>query len=134
MTHDIFCFVELISGDVVRWDLSGPGKPRWEYFGSHEGGGINMHLRVVFSISCGPSRDTFITTSMDRKVCTQGGTHIFAGMGMCRSNGSLFYKKSLNIVPVFYQKILKHGSTFLTEPKFSGFCVAKTPKIMIFFF
>ena len=29
--------------------------------------------------------------------------------------------------PVFYQKILKHGSVFLTEPKFSGFCMAKTP-------
>ena len=30
--------------------------------------------------------------------------------------------------PVFYQKILKHGSTFLTEPKFSGFRHAKTPQ------
>ena len=37
-----------------------------------------------------------------------GGTHIFGGTGMCRSNGSLFYKKSLNMGPVFYQKILKH--------------------------
>ena len=45
------------------------------------------------------------------------GTHIFGRTGMCRSNGSLFYKKSLNMGPVFYQKILKHGSTFLTEPK-----------------
>ena len=61
-----------------------------------------------------------------------GGTHIFGRMGMCRSNGSLFYKKSLNIGPVFYQKILKHGSTFLTEPKFSGFCMAKTLKIAKF--
>ena len=40
---------------------------------------------------------------------------------MCRSNGSLLYKKSLNMGPVFYQRILKHGSAFLTEPKFSGF-------------
>ena len=48
-----------------------------------------------------------------------GGTHIFDRTGMCRSNGSLFYKKSMG--PVFYQKILKHGSTFLTEPKFWGF-------------
>ena len=30
--------------------------------------------------------------------------------------------------PVFYPKILKHGSTFLTEPKFSGFRMAKNPK------
>ena len=47
-----------------------------------------------------------------------GGTHISGRTGMCHSNGSLFfYKKSLNMGPVFYQKILKHGSTFLTEPK-----------------
>ena len=56
------------------------------------------------------------------------GTHIFGRTGMCRSNGSLFYKKSLNMGPVFYQKILKHGSTFLTEPKFSSFRMAKTPQ------
>ena len=61
-----------------------------------------------------------------------GGTHIFGRTGMCRSNGSLFYKKSLNMGPVFNQKILKHGSTFLTEPKFSGFRRAKTPKIAKF--
>ena len=30
--------------------------------------------------------------------------------------------------PVFYQKNLKHELTFLTEPKFSGFRMAKTPK------
>ena len=34
--------------------------------------------------------------------------------------------------PVFYQKILKHGSTFLTEPKFSGFRMAKPWKIAKF--
>ena len=34
--------------------------------------------------------------------------------------------------PVFYQKILKHGSTFLTEPKFLDFHMAKNPKIMKF--
>ena len=63
---------------------------------------------------------------------TLGGTHIFGRMGMCRSNGSLFYKKSLNMGPIFYQKILKHGPTFLNEPKFSGFRMAKTPKIVKF--
>ena len=51
---------------------------------------------------------------------------------MFHSNGSLFYKKSLNMGPVFLPKILKHGSTFLTEPKFSGFSMAKTPKIAKF--
>ena len=61
-----------------------------------------------------------------------GGTQIFGCTGMCRSNGSLFYKKSLNMDPVFYQKILKHGSTFLTVPKFSGFRMAKTPKVAKF--
>ena len=34
--------------------------------------------------------------------------------------------------PVFYQKILKHGLTFLTDHKFSGFRMAKTPKIAKF--
>ena len=34
--------------------------------------------------------------------------------------------------PIFYQKILKHGSTFLTEPKFSGFRKAYTQKREIF--
>ena len=61
----------------------------------------------------------------------QGGTHIFGRTGMCRSNGSLFYKKSLNMGPVFYPKILKHGSTFLTEPQimwFSGFSPCENPK------
>ena len=61
-----------------------------------------------------------------------GGTHIFDRTGMCRSNGSLFYKKSLNMGPIFYQKILIHGSTFMTDPKFSGFRMAKTPKIVKF--
>ena len=61
-----------------------------------------------------------------------GGTHIglFGWTGMCPSNGLLFYKKSLNMGPVFYQKILKHGSTFLTEPKFSGFRMAKIAKFL----
>ena len=45
----------------------------------------------------------------------RGGTHIFGRTGMCRSNGSLFYKKSLNMGPIFYQKILKHGSRFLPK-------------------
>ena len=40
-----------------------------------------------------------------------GDTHIFGQTGMCRSNGLLLYKKSLNMGPIFYQKILKHGST-----------------------
>ena len=31
--------------------------------------------------------------------------------------------------PIFNQKILKHGLTFLIKPKFLGFRMAKTPKI-----
>ena len=45
---------------------------------------------------------------------------MFGRTGMCRSNGSLFYKKSLNMGPVFTKISIKHGSTFLTEPKFSA--------------
>ena len=65
-------------------------------------------------------------------VIVPGGTNIFGRTGMCRSNGSLFYKKSWNMGPVFYQKILKHRSTFLTEPKFFGFRMVKTLKIATF--
>ena len=51
-------------------------------------------------------------------ISTPGGTHIFGRTRMYRSNGSLFYKKSLTMGPVFFTpKILKHGSTFLTEPQ-----------------
>ena len=46
--------------------------------------------------------------------------------------GNLFWPPlSLKMGPVFYLKILKNGSTFLTKPKFSGFRMAKTPKITI---
>ena len=79
---------------------------------------LNLISFIVFMQNCNP-------------YCP-GGTHIFGRTGMYRSNGSLFYKKSLNKGPVFYHKILKHGSTFLTEPKFLGFRMAKTPKIAKF--
>ena len=63
------------------------------------------------------------------QACSQGvpgvGTNMFRQTGMCRSNGSLSYKKSLNMGPAFTKKILKHGSNFLTEPKF-----LKTLKIL----
>ena len=39
--------------------------------------------------------------------CVSGsgrGTHILRQTGMCRSHGSLFYKKSLNMGPVFFYK------------------------------
>ena len=55
---------------------------------------------------------------------------------MYHSNGLLFYKKFLNTGSIFYKKkkkkILKHGSNFLTEPKFLGFCMAKILKITKF--
>ena len=47
-----------------------------------------------------------------------GGTHIFGRTGMCRSNGSLFYKKSLNMGPVFLpKKSLNMGQLFWLSPK-----------------
>ena len=69
-------------------------------------------------------------------VNPRGGTHIFGRTGMCRPNGSLFYKKSLNMGPVFYQKkSLNMGQFFWLSPKlrdFWGFHHAKTPKITEF--
>ena len=61
-------------------------------------------------------------------TCFVPGVVLKGQMGMCCSNGSLFYKKSFNMGPVFYKKICKSGSSFLTEPKFSRFCMAKTQK------
>ena len=84
--------------------------------------GLQTYLRTVLNSPVWP------TSNWE----PPGGTHIFGRTGMCRSNGSLFYKKSLNMGPVFYQNILKHGSNFLTEPKCSGFRMAKTPKIAKF--
>ena len=74
--------------------------------------------------------DRFICATTLMSTYNRGGAHIFGRTGMCRSNGLLFYKKSLNTGPVFYPKILKHGSTFLTEPKFSGFRMAKIVKFL----
>ena len=61
-----------------------------------------------------------------------GGTHILRQTGMCHSNGLLFSIKSLNMGPVFYKKILKYGSNFLTELKFLDFRMVKTLKIVKF--
>ena len=54
------------------------------------------------------------------KLCTWGGgTHLLRQTRMCRSNGSLFYQKSLNMGPVFLpppqKKILYKKLFALTE-------------------
>ena len=65
-----------------------------------------------------------------------GGTHTFSRMGMCRPNGSLFYKKSLNMGPIFYpKKSLNMGQLLWLSPKLCdcwGFHQAKTQKIVEF--
>ena len=69
-------------------------------------------------------------------LLSQGGTHIFGRTGMCRPNESLFYKKSLNMGPIFYpKKSLNMGQLFWLSPKlrdFRGFRMAKTPKMAEF--
>ena len=42
----------------------------------------------------------------------EGGTHILRHAMMCRSNGSLFHKKSLKMGLIFYKNIPKYGSVF----------------------
>ena len=42
--------------------------------------------------------------SFQKWLLLAGGVLIFGWTGMCRSNGSLFYKKSLNMGPAFLQK------------------------------
>ena len=46
------------------------------------------------------------------KIPGGGGTHILIHTGMCRSNRSLFDKKSLNVGPIFNKNIPKHGFIF----------------------
>ena len=41
--------------------------------------------------------------------------------GMCHSNCLLFHKKSLNMGPIFYKDIPKHGSVFVFFVCFSNF-------------
>ena len=54
------------------------------------------------------------------------GTSHMKTYGMCGSNGSPFHKKSLNMGPIFYKNILKHGFLF---PKFSGVRMANPLKL-----
>ena len=61
-----------------------------------------------------------------------GGVLTYLAEWGCAALMVALYKKSLNMGPVFYQKILKHESTFLIEPKFLGFRMAKTQKIVKF--
>ena len=92
-------------------------------------GWVPYHIQSTASCDTAPiHRYLSILREQTGDNYTRGGTHIFGRTGMCRSNGLLFYKKSLNMGPIFYQKILKHGSTFLTEPKFLGFRMAKNPE------
>ena len=44
--------------------------------------------------------------------CGEGGTHILRHTGMCLNFGSVFWKNSLNMGPIFNEKIPKYGSDF----------------------
>ena len=46
-----------------------------------------------------------------------GGTHILRHTGMCHNFGLLFEKKSLNMGPIFQEKIPKCGSDFQNFPE-----------------
>ena len=52
----------------------------------------------------------------DRAHWTRGGTHIWRHTGMCRIFGSVFLKKSLDMGPIFHEKIRNYGSN-LFEPR-----------------
>ncbi|XP_033632264.1 gem-associated protein 5-like [Asterias rubens] len=52
-------------GDVLQWNLSKPGRQKWEYFGSEDS---ISHNRIVFNIINSCSQDMVITTSMDRQI------------------------------------------------------------------
>ena len=63
---------------------------------------IQVSIDMVGIFSCGKLSLEGLTIMQH---CTPGwGTHKFGRMGMCCSNGSLFYKKFLNMGPVFLPK------------------------------
>ena len=70
----------------------------------------------------------------------QGGTHMLRHTGMCHNFASVFCKKSLNMDPIFHEKILNFGSDFKNFPnprkiwKFSMFLLLQNPKKWILFF
>ena len=43
---------------------------------------------------------------------TPGVLNILRHMGMCHSNGLVFHKKAINMGPIFYKNIPKHGFVF----------------------
>ena len=48
-----------------------------------------------------------------------GGTHMLRHTGTCCIFGSVFWKKSLSMGPIFHSKIPKHGSDFQNFPGFA---------------
>ena len=49
----------------------------------------------------------------------EGGTHILRHTGMCRNFGAFFWEKSLNMGPIFHEKIPNYGSDFQNFPGFA---------------
>ena len=63
------------------------------------------------------NRPFMLIMNLDRRLIhryfnSQGGTHILRHARMCRSNRSLFHKKSLHMGPIFYKISLNMGSFF----------------------
>lgn len=75
--------MSLLSGELVLWDLSKPGKQRWSLFGSSEG---QNHNRIVFNMSSvhvQDGRELLISTSMDREVGFTSVSNKAAGVCVC---------------------------------------------------
>ena len=90
-----------------------------------------MDIVTCFALFCLSMYVVFPVVDVD--VSCPGGTHIFGRTGMWRPNGLLFYKKSLNMGPVFYPKNLLTwvNFKFWLSPKLHDLH-AKTPKIAEF--
>ena len=96
-------------------------------------------MTKICHIVKGQSSIWFINPYFTGQVCmptrNQGGgsTHIFGWTGLCCSNGSLFYKKSLNMGPVFStKKSLNMGQRFWLSPNFRVFAWLKPRKLWNF--
>ena len=72
----------------------------------------NKHKVTIFTQSSSYISIRPMIITMNDQTLGGGGLLTYSHTEICCSNGSLFYKKSQNVGPIFYKSIPKHGSIF----------------------
>ena len=117
---EFFWIPEKVKDDVRKnykgfemWFSTGEYTKRW------------MDLEVGIPLGCTISPILFVLAMevITKAAESPGGTHIFDRMGMCRPNGALFYKKSLNMGPVFCPKKSLNMGQLFWQPQITWFSV-----------